>query len=963
MTTEIPISASTIPSGAAGCESAFALKDAAFYRQYDWCLNIYPRVGDSLQRLRDELSRCAVQPEGWRRREVLTNIFLHCCSITDTTDDFLIGPAYDLSQVARVPFSGPPIWGFNAALDASRRVRSLRLAGVHKWRRAWSTAVQEFLKTSLVPDALPSADLIEGFQALTRQKLPSELLSEVGKAPSAFRSQDLSHHDILSLGEQFAASVEDRRQPILIIGLRTAGSFFAPLLAAYLQAHGFSDADSLSLRPKKGIVAWEQAKLGSYAAKRGRAVLIDEPINTGKTLLKTLDMLRKSGFRDGFSIVVPVHASRPDWNTGFESQALLQHHVVGLEPERWYKCSVLAADSVASLMREWLGGGNVSRVVVTGDAASEAANRRLADLSEEKFHNRLKRVYRVDLLDTTGQRTTRYVLAKGVGWGWYGYHAVLAAERLRDFVPPLIGYRDGVLFEEWVGEPQPSIELNRAEFVERAAGYVAARSRLLRLEQNPVPALAADNRHRATDELSAALSYAYGSRHAAVLRRSWLRERLVAQSCPVPTLIDGKMRPQEWVRAGGRWVKTDFEQHGLGKTELNAIDPAYDLAEAILHWRLSLAEEKQLIERYIAISGDTHIGERLYLNKLLAGLRNMMRAIDNLGDSRVIHSREKFNRSYIDAWNFLIIQTARFTGELCKPKPQPRWQAPLVVMDIDGVLDRQIFGFPSTTAAGVRAISLLRAHDCALAINTARSVAEVKEYCSAYQLAGGVAEYGAYAWDAISGRESVLVSPDSLRQIEILAGALRRIPGVFLNDDYKYSIRAFTYQHEAPTYLPVLLVQDLLSSLKLDRLSIHQTNLDTAVVAKETDKGQGLLGLLALTGQSKETVSVIGDSRPDLPMFRVAHRSYAPAQIMCKQVARLLGCQIVAGSHQVGLLEAARNIVHKDGQRCGKCAEIDSLLIESKDIFVRLLQIADRAKIPELLKAMMSRKALASLRQ
>ena len=31
----------------------------------------------------------------------------------------------------------------------------------------------------------------------------------------------------------------------------------------------------------------------------------------------------------------------------------------------------------------------------------------------------------------------------------------------------------------------------------------------------------------------------------------------------------------------------------------------------------------------------------------------------------------------------------------------PQWRSPLVVMDIDGVLDKQIFGFPSTTAAGV----------------------------------------------------------------------------------------------------------------------------------------------------------------------------------------------------------------------------------------------------------------------
>jgi len=963
MTPEISVPPSGVSSETARRDSAFALRDADFYRHYGWCLNIYPSVADSLQRLHEELDRCAGEAKAWRRREMLTNVYLHCCAIADTTDDYLIGAAYDLSKIARIPFSGPAIRGFNALLDVSRLVRSKRLASVHKWRRTWGAAVHEFLKTSLISEALPSADLIQRLQTLTRQKLPSGLLAEVAKAPAAFRSQDISHHDVLALGRKFVAGVEYRRGPILVVGLRTAGSYFAPLLAAYLQANGYSDVDSLTLRPKKGIAAWEQARLASYAAKGGRVVLIDEPINTGNTLLKTLDLLRNLDFRGEFSIVVPVHASRHDWDSAYETQALSQHHVVTLEPEHWHKRSVLSEASVTNLMREWLASGDITSVAITSDSVSEAANRKLESQSEQKFHNRLKCVYRVDLRDASGFVTSRYVLAKGIGWGWYAYHAVLASERLPGFLPPLIGLRDGVLFEEWVGNQEASVELDRVQFVERAAEYVAERSRLLRLDHNPVPALAVDNRHKATDELSAALGNAYGSRPAGALRRSLLREWLIAQPCPGPTLIDGKMRPQEWVKAGGRLVKTDFEQHGLGKTELNAVDPAYDLADAVLQWRLSAAEEKRLIDGYIASSGETQVAERLHLNKVLAGLWTIMRAVDNLSDARLSASHEKFNRSYIDAWTFLIVQTARFTGGLCEPRPQPRWHAPLVVMDVDGVLDKQIFGFPSTTAAGIRAISLFHAHNYALGINTARSVAEVQEYCRAYGMVGGVAEYGAYVWDAISGKEQVLVSPESSRQMETLAGKLRQIPGVFLNDDYKYSIRAFTYQNGVPIALPQLIIQNLISSLNLDRLTIHQTFLDTAVVAKETDKGRGLLALLWLTGQSRESAIAIGDSEPDLPMFRVVNRSYAPAHILCKHVARLLGCQIVTGNYQVGLLNAAHKIVHEDGHRCGKCEENARLLTESKDLFVHLLHVADGAKIPALLKAMLSPKALASLRQ
>src|SRR5260370_6168377 len=170
-------------------------------------------------------------------------------------------------------------------------------------------------------------------------------------------------------------------------------------------------------------------------------------------------------------------------------------------------------------MGGWVGGGGIGSIAVRFDARSEAANHKLEALSEQKFHNRLKRVYRVDLRHDSGCTTTRYVLAKGVGWGWYGYHAVLAAERLRSLLPALIGYRHGVLFEEWVDE-QPLVELDRAQFVERAAEYVAGRSRLLRLADNPVPALTADNRHKATDELSAARARPCWSPTTARARRS-----------------------------------------------------------------------------------------------------------------------------------------------------------------------------------------------------------------------------------------------------------------------------------------------------------------------------------------------------------------------------------------------------------------------------------------------------------
>src|SRR5260370_1315371 len=85
---------------------------------------------------------------------------------------------------------------------------------------------------------------------------------------------------------------------------------------------------------------------------------------------------------------------------------------------------------------------------------------------------------------------------------------------------------------------------------------------------------------------------------------------------------------------------------------------------------------------------------------------------------------------------------------------------------------------------------------------------------------------------------------------------------------------------------------DVLGRLKADRLRVHHTGLDRAIVAKETDKGTGLLCLLKLFGLKADEVVAIGDSEPDLPMFRVAHSSFAPGHISCRREAKLLGCWI-----------------------------------------------------------------------
>jgi hydroxymethylpyrimidine pyrophosphatase-like HAD family hydrolase len=253
-------------------------------------------------------------------------------------------------------------------------------------------------------------------------------------------------------------------------------------------------------------------------------------------------------------------------------------------------------------------------------------------------------------------------------------------------------------------------------------------------------------------------------------------------------------------------------------------------------------------------------------------------------------------------------------------------------------------------------VALLHAHGLAAALNSARTLAEVREYCRDYGWVGGVAEYGSVVWDAVTGRTRVLVTPESRVEIQRLGEALRRIPGVFLNDDYEHSLRAYAFEGGRTVPLPTTLIHGMLTQMRLVRVRVHQTFLDTAVIAREVDKGKGLRALLRLVERPDLETIAIGDSEPDLAMFQAASRSWAPSHISGRPVAQLLGCRIAPRSYQPGLLHAVRFIVHPDGRGCARCRNCETTAAEG--LLWDLLKAADRRPMASLLRALLDPMAL-----
>lgn len=939
--------------------------ETAFYKEYTWCLNVVPKVSEIISHLRREVDRLGSLSQPWHLIEAGTNIFLLACAISDTLDDYLLGSGTDFSRAAKILPMGRRAGRMANKLSAAARSR--RLKKLEKWRNEWELAVEQFLQEYLRFRRGEGADrsvpiVAAQLTSLLSAKLPAKLNERRPRIPASFHSQDLTHFDVLKLGGKFMEAFPERRRDILVVGLRTAGSYLAPLLRAYLKSNGYENVDFVTLRPKKGIAPWEQSRLARCAARKGLAAIVDEPIGTGGTLAKAAGLLRQAGVSPNNVVALfPVHPNGREWNRSYESLVLSTINVLTLEPEEWYKHTLLENEAVKGRLEDYFRGRGYASARVVVSATAQRLNREFQLSSDDGFHTRLKRVYEVELRNDSGEMETRYVLAKSVGWGWLGYHAFVIARELAPFVPPVLGLREGILYMEWLYSTDAATtrEPGRSQLLETAASYVAARARHLRLAQDPSTDLSRENRHAGIERLTVLFSKVFGWSIARALKRTRIRQELSRRPCPYPTLIDGRMRTCEWIRYGGSFRKADFEQHGLGKHQLSITDPAYDLADVILHWGFSSDEERELLARYTAETGDDGISGRLFLYKVLAGTHSMDRALTGLSSARLLHRHQEFNRLFVEARGFLTMQTMRFCAALVTKPSAVRWGSPLVVLDIDGVLDKGIFGYPSTTPSGILAFSLLHSHERPVALNTARTVGQMRDYCEAYGCVGGVAEYGSYVWDAVAKRERILVSDESMNQLEHLRQHLRRTPGVFVNDDYQYSIQAYVYERGVSAPLPTALIRNLTAELRTDRLSVHQTYMDTTVVAKETDKGRGLAALLQLAGRGDLETIAVGDSEPDLPMFRRASQSFAPSNIACRTTATLLGCRVSEKPYQAGLLEIVRSLLHPSGNFCKQCNI--AMNASKDDLFFKLLQVADLPPLRRFVQALLDPMALRAV--
>jgi hydroxymethylpyrimidine pyrophosphatase-like HAD family hydrolase len=914
------------PSGQVG---AFPGSEHRFYGAYEWCLNPFLSFKQALDCLRSEVIHLEQVEEEWQQEEVRANVFLLACAISDTVDDFVAGKQFDLSRVRKIsPMLYRALVLPEKVLNARQRFDQHRLKPLRLWRTQWQDALHKLLLTCAREGSVDLAAFVRAAKNLgghLSNEFPAGLLQMRIKSPRAFRSQDLTFEDLVTLARRFCQEHARPEQPCLVVGLRTAGSYFGPVLRAYMDNAGYAVTDFITLRPKGGVTTAELRILRACSARGGLGIVIDEPIFQGITLGICMQILNKAGFLPAsISVLFPVHPAARDWRSTNATNVLKGCRVITIEPEETFRHEYLRGAKVKEAICSYFLNDESSSVTVVENSRTAQLNDQFRQALDDSWHSRLMRAYAVQVTKRSGNLEVHLVVAKSIGLGWNAYQAYFAARCLTPFIRKPLGLRYGCLFSEWVeASCLDPTKADRSGMIESIAKYVAARVNGLRFSEDPSPALCKAGLQSGMDTVVQGLSRAYNSRIVANVKRAKIRDRLSRLSTSFACLVDGNMDVSAWLDDGTNLLKTDFEDHAMGRLEASLTDPASDLATVIRSFGLSRQEEESLLGQYSALTGDTGIAGRLPFYQLSIDLRRMADVLAQLSDGKLAHRHRDMSRRHIDEWTASMVHMAEFCGTFMPPirdDDQHRNRA-CVFLDVDGVIDRHSLVFPTTTRSGMRALSLLRTHGFRIFLNTARSCHDVVAYCRAYGLQGGVAESGSYVWDARTRREQVLIGSESLTEIQRAREALERLPGVFTNHFYRYSIKAFTYDEGSTRPVSAELVDKVLADVGAKTLSVLHTSTDSAITSATANKGAGLKGMLALLDENESDTIAVGDTSPDLAMFHAASRCYAPSHISVRKEAIELGCRVVKGAYQNGFLEIARHITHADGGSCPDCVE------------------------------------------
>jgi hydroxymethylpyrimidine pyrophosphatase-like HAD family hydrolase/adenine/guanine phosphoribosyltransferase-like PRPP-binding protein len=684
------------------------------------------------------------------------------------------------------------------------------------------------------------------------------------RLPACFRGHDLLPEDAVTLAERYACTLDDGTE-VLVVGIRTSGSYLAPLVAAALRARGMR-APVLSSRPGHPLFPADADALRTAVSRGARVVIVDDAPRSGASLRRTADLVRDLGVPvDAVTLLVPLF--------GDESPAgLADLHRVELPYREWTVHRLLEPAAVGRALAE-IWGVPVVAVEQAGPAGTTA----------HRHH------VEASVLVRTADGREHPVVAAGAGAGFLGRHALAVARALPGHVVATHGFRDGLVFRRRMTSPVADAELTPAD-VDEMARYVRERAAVLPADVDRAVGLA--GREPVWELAARLLSAAYG-RLGVLLRLPFL-DQLIQDLCAVdePSIVDGSTGLGHWFRDGATLRKNRADDLAFGNWDRACYDRIYDLAgiapgaadgDLVRGLRAACPSDP---ERYL-------LYELVHLQEPATG-----RPSEENACSRAV---------------------LRYLAE--REPPPPPADGPLCALDLDGVLETRVLGFSAPTPTAWRAVRALGAHGYRAVPVTGRSLAEVRDRCTILGLAGGVAEYGSVVYDHRAGRALPQVEPADLALLDLLRSAVAAVPHVEIDDGYRFGVRARHVGDDGRIRaLPPAVLDAALARVGTGRTRVRVIpgRYQTDIVAAGVTKGTGLRALAAALGDGGSPAPMamaIGDSDEDLPMLRIADAGFAPAN--ATPGVRGAGIEVLNAPFAAGVEKAAGRVL---GHRPGRCA-------------------------------------------
>jgi hydroxymethylpyrimidine pyrophosphatase-like HAD family hydrolase len=733
---------------------------------------------------------------------------------------------------------------------------------------------------------LQALALARDIQAQTRL-LPIALQRDQVRLPSCFHSFDLCPDDIGKLVERFVETVPRRQRRILVVGLRTSGSYLAPLIAAWLRHRDYDDVAVMTHRPGRRLLQHERRRLRT-AREGAVVVLTDDPPASGASIAQAAAELERAGTaRPSIVLLLPI------FGAGEPLPALLQAYQRVLLPwNEWSIHDKLQPEHIKSALQQFQIEGDILAV------------HRLSVPPRPDPRGHLSGRYSVELgaAGEAGQNMEIHV--QGAGLGYFAGYAATVAETFAEFLPKTFGLLNGMFYRAWLPTEQrlDVRKANLAAVAGRIVAYCLAHRDRLRIPDDVT--LRLGGRGPAWERAAEILTRPFGQPGLILrpLMGLWTQQMLRSA---VPAVIDGTADEARWFfdRDGQHaLVKVDFFEGAFSNRDYTCCDPVFDLADTA-----AVLEESplpNLLRGEYERTANEHVGdEKWLLYRWMHLQRKLERSSSEVPEVRRALSR--LLQEYI-AGLYLDDLSASATGAVC-------------AIDIDGVLETDQLGFSAMPPAGARTLRALLRHGYRPILVSGRSLDEVRERCRVWRLPGGISEYGAGLYETVTDGRQHLVTPAQQTSLEQLRRLLARMSGVRLDPAYLDSVRAYRWDNAKRRRrgLPPELARAALVDAKASgEVRAIEGQDQTDFVPLGVDKGSGVKTLLRLWNSPTLQLAV-GDSLSDLPMLALAQIAYAPAD--CNPRLRAHGVNIARQPGALGLVAGASKLLGHAPGRCSTC--------------------------------------------